>query len=193
MDSAIMDYAIIRVGNKQLRVRDGETLVVDHVHTDAGETFKPEVLLGDVAVTATVVSHERGPKIRIGKYRKRTGYKRHNGFRASSSRIQIALGGTAAGAKRASAAKETPAKETPAKAAKSKTEAPAKAEKVETAAVPAGVPAGYDVLTVAAITKQAKTWSHSELEAALAFEQEHGKRKGAITAIESALAKEGDS
>ena len=37
--SALMDYAIIRVGNKQHRVRDGETLVVDRVHTDEGKTF----------------------------------------------------------------------------------------------------------------------------------------------------------
>ena len=42
-----MDYAIIRVGNKQHRVRDGETLVVDRVHTDEGGTFTPDVLLGD--------------------------------------------------------------------------------------------------------------------------------------------------
>ena len=41
-----MDYAIIRVGGKQHRVRDGETLVVDRVHTDEGETFEPDVLLG---------------------------------------------------------------------------------------------------------------------------------------------------
>ena len=84
-----MDYAIIRVGNKQHRVRDGETLVVDRVHADEGGTFTPEVLLGSAKVTLKVVAHERGPKIRIGKYRKRTGYKRHNGFRARLTRIEI--------------------------------------------------------------------------------------------------------
>src|SRR5215475_11545461 len=100
-----MDYAIIRVGNKQHRVRDGETLVVDRVHTDEGATFAPEVLLGDdgVQVTATVVAHERGPKIRIGKYRRRTGYKRHNGYRSATSRVQISLGAVS---KRSAAPKE---------------------------------------------------------------------------------------
>ena len=89
-----MDYAIIRVGGKQHRVRDGETLVVDRVRADVGGTFEPDVLLGDggVKVVVKVLAHERGPKIRIGKYRKRTGYKRHNGFRAATSRIEITIG-----------------------------------------------------------------------------------------------------
>ena len=100
-----MEYAIIRLGGKQYRVREGEYLVVDRVKTDEGETFSPEVLLGDGAVTAKVLAHERGPKIRIGKYRKRTGYKRHNGFRAATSRIEISLGAP----KRAAAKKTEPA------------------------------------------------------------------------------------
>ena len=87
-----MEYAIIRLGGKQYRVREGEYLVVDRVKTDEGGTFSPEVLLGTGTVTAKVLAHERGPKIRIGKYRKRTGYKRHNGFRAATSRIEISLG-----------------------------------------------------------------------------------------------------
>src|SRR5215469_12442688 len=114
-----MDYAIIKLGNKQHRVRDGETLVVDRVATDEGKTFEPVVLLGD-KVTATVVAHGRGPKIVIGKYRRRTGYKRHNGFRAATSQIEIALG---AGAKKAAAAKP--------KAEKPKVEAAAPVEVVE--------------------------------------------------------------
>ncbi len=90
-----MDYAIIRVGGKQYRVREGETLLVDRVRTDEGETFSPDVLLGDgAAVTAKVVAHERGPKLRIGKYKRRTGYKRHTGFRAALTRIEISLGGS---------------------------------------------------------------------------------------------------
>ena len=65
--------------------------------TGEGKTFTPDVLLGDgAAVTAKVVAHERGPKIRIGKYRRRTGYKRHNGFRAAITRIEISLGGAQA-------------------------------------------------------------------------------------------------
>src|SRR5438309_5983438 len=115
------EYAIIRLGNKQHRVRDGETLVVDRLSTEAGKSFEPDVLLGETKVTATVIAHERGPKIRIGKYRKRTGYKRHNGYRSATSRVQISLG--AAGAT-APAKKAAPPKAAAPKAAAPKAEAP---------------------------------------------------------------------
>jgi len=172
-----MDYAIIRLGGKQYRVREGETLVVDRVKADEGKTFTPDVLLGDATVTAKVVAHERGPKIRIGKYKRRTGYKRHNGFRAATSRIEISLGG----AKKATAPKK--AAEAP------KTEKPAAAEEHVK-----GMPSGYEEMTVAQISEGAKTWNRPMLEAALEYEQAHAARKGAIAALESALkAKEGDS
>ena len=105
------DYAIIKLGGKQYRVRDGETLVVDRLPADEGKTVSPDVLLGDsgVAVTATVVAHERGPKIRIGKYRRRTGYRRHTGFRSSLTQIQI----ESIGAKRSTAPKKESAAEKP--------------------------------------------------------------------------------
>jgi large subunit ribosomal protein L21 len=162
-------YAIIRLGNKQHRVHDGETLVVDRLSTQPGESFTPDVLLGHGSVTATVLAHERGPKLRIGKYRRRTGYKRHNGYRSATSRVQISLG---AAPKRSAAKKE----------AAPKAEAPA--------AVPAGVPRGYGEMTVAQIKHETSTWTTAELEAALAYENEHAGRKGAIAALESALARE---
>jgi large subunit ribosomal protein L21 len=170
-----MEYAIIRLGGKQYRVREGETLVVDRVKADEGNTFNPDVLLGDGTVTVKVLAHERGPKIRIGKYRKRTGYKRHNGFRAATSRIEISLGAAKKAAPKKAAPK--PAESTP---------------EVE-AAAPAGVPGDYDGMTVAQVNERAKTWDHATLEAALAYEQEHAARKGAISALQSALKKEGDA
>jgi large subunit ribosomal protein L21 len=165
-------YAIIRLGNKQHRVYDGETLVVDRLSTEPGKSFEPDVLLGDRAVTATVIAHERGPKIRIGKYRRRTGYKRHNGFRSATSRVQISLGGVS---KRSEAPKER---------------AKAEPEVTAPAPPPEGVPAGYEELTVAGIKAASAGWTAEELHAALAYESEHAARKGAITALESALAKE---
>jgi large subunit ribosomal protein L21 len=164
-------YAIIRLGNKQHRVHDGETLVVDRLNTEPGASFEPDVLLGEGAVVATVLAHERGPKIRIGKYRRRTGYKRHNGYRSATSRVQISLGGA-------------PRRATKKKEAAPQAEAPA--------AVPAGVPRGYDEMTVAQIKHETSTWTTAELEAALAYENEHAARKGAIAALESALAREED-
>ena len=74
-----MAYAIISVGGKQYRVQEGEKLRVDRLETEEGKTLNPMVLLfGDdkktelspkgVTVTARVVGHVKGEKIRIGKY-----------------------------------------------------------------------------------------------------------------------------
>ena len=93
-------YAIISVGGKQYRVHEGERLLVDRLGTAEGQTFTPDVLLvsgngkPDLSpkaglVTARVVGHVRGEKLRIGKYRPKTGYRRHTGFRASLSQIEI--------------------------------------------------------------------------------------------------------
>jgi large subunit ribosomal protein L21 len=178
-------YAIISVGGKQYRVSEGQRLLVDRLPAEEGTTFVPPVLLvggeggpslapADVTVTARVVGNRRGPKIRIGKYKKRTGYRRHTGFRAALTQIEIeSIGGVKREAK-----------------AKPKREQAPKAE----AAVPqadasGGVPAGYDDLTVAAIKEQADSWAPAALRAALDHEQAHGKRKGAISALEAAIAK----
>jgi large subunit ribosomal protein L21 len=95
-----MTYAIISVGGKQYRVQEGEKLLVDRLATEEGKTLTPDVLLfGDdkrteyapkgVTVTARVVGHVKGEKIRIGKYRRRTGYRRHNGHRSKLTQIEI--------------------------------------------------------------------------------------------------------
>jgi len=178
-------YAIIKVAGKQYRVREGERLLVDRLHEDDGATFAPTVLLvggqgapvldaGDIKVTAKVLGAVKGPKVRIGKYKKRTGYRRHTGFRASLTQIEIeSIGGAPARV----AAKP---KAEPVKAAK-----PAASE----AAVH-----GYPEMTVAEIKKAAASWEATTLHDALEYEHAHGKRKGAIAALESAIAdKEGDS
>lgn len=95
-----MGYAIIKLGGKQYVVREGEKLLVDRLDLDENKTFKPEVIFegGDgkaelspkgQPVTAKVLGHVKGEKIRIGKYRRRTGYRRHTGFRSSLTQIQI--------------------------------------------------------------------------------------------------------
>ena len=187
-----MDYAIIKLGGKQYRVRDGETLVVDRVGVDEGKTLTPDVLLGDggVTVTATVVAHERGPKIRIGKYRRRTGYKRHTGFRASLSRIEITTIGGATRSRPAAKTEAPAAQEAPAAPASEAAEPATEAAEPEK---PKGMPQGYEEMTVAEISEGSKSWNRPMLEAALAYEQDNAKRKGAISALESALnAKESD-
>jgi large subunit ribosomal protein L21 len=177
-----MDYAIIKLGNKQHRVRDGETLVVDRLPTGAGEVFEPVVLLGDAAVTATVLEHGRGPKLLIGKYRRRTGYKRHNGFRAATSKVEITIG--------AGTARKAAEKAKPPKAQEAPNVEAVEVEAPVAEAADGDVPAGYEQLTVAEVKTATGGWSVAELQAALAHEEVHGARKGAISALESAIEKE---
>ncbi len=184
-------YAIISVGGKQYRVCEGEKLLVDRLKTDEGKTFNPDVLFlggdGDgtlsprAQVTAKVVGHVLGDKIRIGKRRAKTGYRKQTGFRAHLSQIEIqSIGGAA---KRETAAAPAVEKEQP----QAKPKAPA-----ETAAAPVPVPAqpprGYEDFTVADIAEKSKRWKVEQLEAALKFEKKNANRKGAIAALESALA-----
>ena len=201
-----MSYAIISVGGKQYRVREGERILVDRVALDDGATFTPAVLLvggdgapsiapSDVTVTVKVVAQTKGPKIRIGKYKKRTGYKRHTGFRASLTQIEIESIGAG---KKSAGAKAAPAepKAAPTEAAPVAEAAPVEAAPVETVveATPpttgAGVPDGYADMTIADIKKAVGSWDRAALEAALAHETAHGNRKGALAALEAALAEE---
>jgi large subunit ribosomal protein L21 len=95
-------YAIIAVGGKQYRVREGERLLVDRVAHDEGKTFHPDVLLlggdgepklGDKLkgqqVTAKVAAHVLGKKVIVGKHKRRTGYRRRNGHRSRLTQIEI--------------------------------------------------------------------------------------------------------
>jgi large subunit ribosomal protein L21 len=185
-------YAIISLGGKQYRVREGERLLVDRLKTDEGKTFNPIVLFlggdGDgtlsprTQVTAKVVGHVRGDKIRIGKRRPKSGYRKQTGFRAHLSQIEIqSIGGTA---------KQAAAAEQEAPAPKAKSEAKAAAAPAPTAAPPAAAqpPRGYEDFTVAEIAEKSKRWKVEQLEAALKFEKKNANRKGAIAALESALA-----
>ena len=175
-------YAIISLGGKQYRVQEGERLLVDRLRADEGATVEPRVLLiggngaPDLApsttVTARVVGHELGKKIRIGKYRRRTGYKKHTGHRSKLTRIEIESIG---GAKRA--AKSAP------KAEQAEKAAPQKAEAQEAA----GLPEGYGSMTIAQLTEAAGGWSREQVEAALEHERSGKARKGALAALESAL------
>jgi large subunit ribosomal protein L21 len=179
-----MSYAIISVGGKQYRVREGERLLVDRLKTDEGKTFHPNVLFlggegnGQLApsaqVTVKVVGHVLGDKIRIGKRRAKKGYRRQTGFRAQLSQIEIQSIG---------AAKRTTA------AAAQKEAAPPKAKEAPAAAgaEEAQPPRGYADFTVVEIGEKSKRWKLEQLEAALTFERANANRKGAIAALESAI------
>ncbi len=185
-------YAIISLGGKQYRVREGEWLLVDRLREDEGATLQPRVLLvgGDGApdlspsttVTARVVGHELGEKIRIGKYRRRTGYKKHTGHRSRLTRIQIeAIGGAKRAAKAAAEPKPKAEKAEP------KESAAAPTAKTPTATTETALPEGYAAMTIAQLSEAAGGWSREQVEAALEHERAGKARKGALAALESAL------
>ena len=115
-----MSYAIIRLAGKQYRVQEGDRILVDRLGQDEGKSFHPDVLLfadngktefapKGVQVTAKVVSHTLGEKVRVGKYRRRTGYGKHTGHRSKMSEVEIQKVGKKAARKPAAKAEEKPA------------------------------------------------------------------------------------
>jgi large subunit ribosomal protein L21 len=178
-------YAIISLGGKQYRVSEGERLLVDRLRADEGATLEPRVLLvggsgapdlsPSTTVTARVVGHELGEKIRIGKYRRRTGYKKHTGHRSKLTRIEIeSIGAAKRAAKSTARPKDEKAEEKPAAA---KTEQQSAGQ----------LPEGYASMTVAQVSEAAGGWSSEQIEAALEHERSGKARKGALAALESAL------
>jgi large subunit ribosomal protein L21 len=97
-------YAIVRSGGKQYRVQEGASIDVERLATPEGERVDlPEVLLLDedgrvtvgtptvagVKVVAEVVSHGRGPKIIVFRYKAKTRYRKKTGHRQAFTRLTI--------------------------------------------------------------------------------------------------------
>jgi large subunit ribosomal protein L21 len=95
-------YAIVKTGGKQYRVEEGQWLLVERLPVDEDGTLSLQPLLyvdgsnvvdgedlSKVQVQAKVLSHERGPKLRIVKFKPKRGYKRRTGHRQSLTRIEV--------------------------------------------------------------------------------------------------------
>ena len=96
-------YAIVKAGGRQEKVAVGDEFELDRISTGAGDSFTlPALLLVDgdtvtsdpkalegVTVTAEVVEHTKGPKIRIMHYKNKTGYRRRQGHRAHLTRVRV--------------------------------------------------------------------------------------------------------
>jgi large subunit ribosomal protein L21 len=96
-------YAIVRSGGRQYKVAVGDVVTVNSVDADPGSTLtlpalllvdgqqitsRPEGLAG-VSVNAEVVDHTKGPKIRILKYKNKTGYRKRQGHRQRLTRLRV--------------------------------------------------------------------------------------------------------
>ncbi len=112
-------YAIVKTGGKQYRVEQGQTLLVERLPQAEGETVMLEPLLvrseeavfdaeglAKVEVSATIVNHLRGKKLRVFKFKPKRGYRRRTGHRQELTRIEVThIGAPAArGAARRAAA-----------------------------------------------------------------------------------------
>ncbi len=96
--------AIIVTGGKQYKVAEGDTLFIEKLEKEAGDTVTFDkvlaVLDGDKAtfgaptvegasVDATVVKNGKGKKIRIFKYNPKKGYRKRQGHRQPYTKVQI--------------------------------------------------------------------------------------------------------
>ena len=97
-------YAVIKTGGKQYRVVAGERLKVEKLVAEVGNTVTLDKILmiadGDVitigspliagaTISATILSHGRGDKVMIFKFRRRKHYRKTQGHRQSYTEIQI--------------------------------------------------------------------------------------------------------
>ena len=97
-------YAVIKTGGKQYKVVPGEKLKVEQIPAEVGaQVVLDQVLLvGDessvrlgqpivagATVTATVLAHGRGDKVKIFKMRRRKHYQKHQGHRQGFTELKI--------------------------------------------------------------------------------------------------------
>ena len=90
----------MKVGGKQYRVEEGDSILVDRLRADEGDKVDLQPLLfadgdksvldgGGVTVQAVVTGHEKGKKIHGLKFKPKRGYKRRYGARAYLTRLEI--------------------------------------------------------------------------------------------------------
>ena len=96
-------YAIIKTGGKQYKVAEGDTIRVEKLKAEIGDTvtFDDVKLLAkdgavvdkkkleSVKVEGTVTGQEKAKKIVVLKFKRRKGYKRKQGHRQKLTRLQI--------------------------------------------------------------------------------------------------------
>ena len=96
-------YAVIKTGGKQHKVKPGDVIEVELIHkgNDERVTFSPLLVvddegkthvgkdLGRAAVKARLVGEEKGEKVKIFKYRSKTGYSRRQGHRQMYTLVEI--------------------------------------------------------------------------------------------------------
>jgi len=120
-------YAVIKTGGKQYKVKAGDVIEVEKlVHDGKAVTFQPILVVDDegathvgqeaakATVTAMPLGEQKGDKVKVYKFRPKTGYSKKTGHRQMYTLLEV--GEITLGAKRAPAKKAAKAEE-PAEAA----------------------------------------------------------------------------
>ncbi|WP_137814575.1 50S ribosomal protein L21 [Gandjariella thermophila] len=96
-------YAIVKTGGKQYKVAVGDVVEVEKLEGEPGTEVTFPVLLvvdgsdvtadadalGKASVTGKVVEHTKGRKIRIHKFKNKTGYHKRQGHRQKLTRVEV--------------------------------------------------------------------------------------------------------
>ncbi len=104
-------YAVIKTGGKQHKVQPGDVIEVEYLHSaDETLTFHPLLVVDDdgvthfgkeaehAVVTAKLLGEQKGEKVKVFKYKNKSGYARRSGHRQMLTLVEISdvsLGGTA--------------------------------------------------------------------------------------------------
>ena len=80
-------YAIVKTGGKQYKVAEGDLVKVEKIE---GESVTSESdALSKVTVSGEIVDQTKGPKIRIHKFKNKTGYHKRQGHRQPLTVVKI--------------------------------------------------------------------------------------------------------
>jgi large subunit ribosomal protein L21 len=83
-----MSIAVIKTGGKQYKVKAGDVLEVEKLDSKNKTQEFPDILNGKV-VKAEILAETKGEKVRIFKFKNKTGYKKTQGHRQKYSQIKI--------------------------------------------------------------------------------------------------------
>ena len=93
-------YAIVKTGGKQYKVAEGDLVKVEGepgssvaltpiLLVDGAEVTTSADKLAKVSVSAEIVEQTKGPKIKILKYKNKTGYKKRQGHRQPLTVLKV--------------------------------------------------------------------------------------------------------
>jgi large subunit ribosomal protein L21 len=93
-----MKYAVAKIGGKQLKITEGETFKIEHqdklkfevlAYSDGKDVFFGTPFLKDITVKATLVGEEKSKKVRVGRFKAKSRYRKTKGHRQMMSIVKI--------------------------------------------------------------------------------------------------------